>query len=272
MANLKSNALSILVTRPDPQGFELCHLLESKGFKAPYLPTISFLPVYQSNTETILAALGKQDWLIFTSPRAVWTSVALIRQHWPELPATVHFAAVGKGTAEALKEAGYLSIYPVEGEGADYLLSLPNFASVAGLSITIIKGAKGRETLQEVLANRQARVSTWVTYQRTIPAMLDVQPFLVLLQANQIDAIVCTSYDGVRHLEILIGADNTPILHTLPLIVVSERIKMLAQHLGYRTIWVATSANHQAILDVLEQKREVLCKIQQTKHVQQNNQ
>lgn len=263
--------LSVLVTRPDPQGFDLCAVLEKHQFKTHYLPTITFAPVEQNNMQAILASLNEQDWLIFTSPRAVWTSVPYIRQAWPDLPATVHFAAVGKGTAEALKEAGYLAIYPEQGEGADCLLALPEFKRVAGLAVTIVKGVNGREILQDVLTNREARVTMWATYRRMLP-VLDMQPTLDLLSAGFLDVIVCTSCDGMRHLETLIGEKQVASLHALPLIVVSERIKTLAKDLGYQTIWVADQASHHAILDVLEQKKEVLCKIQQTKYAHRTNQ
>lgn len=271
MNNQLSRALTILVTRPDPQGFELCCYLENHGYNSLFLPTIGFASVKSENTQAVLQALGHQDWLIFTSPRSVLTSVPFIRQAWPELPPQVRFAAVGKGTANALREAGYLAIYPEKGEGVDYLLDLPDFKNVAAQSVTIIKGVNGREILYEVLTNRQAHVTMWTTYERILPD-IDVQACINALKRHQLDAIVCTSWDSVRNLETLIGVEHAPLLRALPLIVVSERIRRLAQDLGYQTTWVAAKANHDAILDVLEQKKEVLCKIQQTKHVQPNQQ
>ncbi|MFZ2315505.1 MAG: uroporphyrinogen-III synthase [Gammaproteobacteria bacterium] len=264
------DALTILVTRPDPQGFELCAELTDYGFQALHLPTIDFAPIPVSENHEVLNTLANQDWLIFISPHAVYASVPYIRQRWPELPANVKFAAVGAGTAKALKNAGYLAIYPIEGVGADYLLALPEFQNVANKQITLIKGDGGREVLQDVLKERGAHVSMFIAYNRTLPR-LETSLYLTLLQTNKIDAIVCTSYDGVRNLKTLIGEKHWTMISVLPLIVVSERIKTLAHDLGYQTIWVAVNANHQAILDVLEQKKEALCKIKQTKISNQPN-
>lgn len=264
------NNLTILVTRPDPQGFELCTELMANGFQALHLPTIDFVSIPIHENHDILDKLGNQHWLVFISPHAVYASVPYIRQRWPELPANVKFAAVGRGTAKALKNAGYLSIYPLNGEGADYLLALPEFQNVANNKITLIKGEGGREILQDVLTERGAYVSMLIAYKRTLPTN-DVSLYLTLLQANKIDAVVCTSYEGVRNLKTLIGKKHWPMLSKLPLIVVSERIKVLAHDLGYQTIWVAVNANHQAILDVLEQKKEALCKIKQMKISNQSN-
>ena len=265
-----NHSLTILVTRPDPQGFELCTELMTNGFQALHLPTIDFVSIPVDENHDILNKLGHQDWLIFISPHAVYASVPCIRQRWPELPANVKFAAVGAGTAKALKNAGYLSTYPLDGGGADYLLALPDFQNVVNHKITLIKGEGGREELQAVLTERGAYVSMLVAYQRVLPTN-DVSSYLTLLEANKIDAVICTSYEGVRNLKTLIGKKHWPMLSILPLIVVSERIKVLAHDLGYQTIWVAVNANHQAILDVLEQKKEALCKIKQTKTSNQSS-
>jgi hypothetical protein len=55
-------------------------------------------------------------------------------------------------------------------------------------------------------------------------------------------------------LKTLIGHAGWTYLKELPLMVMSERIKMLACDLGFQTIWVARNAGQTAILELLHEK------------------
>ena len=255
-----SNAISVLITRPDPAGSELCALIEAEGDHAIKFPTIDFAePADRDAFQHAIAELGKQDWLIFVSPRAVYESVPTIRRQWPLLPETVKFAAVGAGTAKALYEAGYRAIYPEREWSSEGLLALPEFQSIDNQHIAIVRGEDGREHLANSLIARGAQVMHVIAYQRVLPKA-DITSVLALVKAHKIDAIVCTSFDGVRNLKTLFAAD-WPLFSAIPLIVVSERIKMLARDLNFQTIWVARNASHAAILELLAQKRNEICQI-----------
>lgn len=256
--------LQVLVTRPDPAGAHLCEAIQTAGGVAIHLPTIDFAPPVDS-IELSLATLDQQNWLVFVSPRAVYSSVPAIRRMWPELPDNVKFAAVGAGTAKALHDAGYLTAVHPEGEwNTESVLALPAFQSVKGQKIAIIRGAGGREKLDHVFNERGADVTTVIAYQRILP-VIDVQEYIALAQQQQINVMVCTSFDGVRHLKLLMGDAAWPAIKNIPLIVVSDRIKGLARDLDFQPIWVAKNASHEAIVEVLAQKKEEICRIQQTK-------
>ena len=108
---MQHNPISILVTRPDPQGSILCQLIESGGDRAIHFPTIDIAPPSDEvKMHEQLSQIGDQHWLIFISPQAVIASIPHLRRAWPVLPETVRFAAIGAGTAQALKEAGYQKI------------------------------------------------------------------------------------------------------------------------------------------------------------------
>lgn len=249
--------LRVLVTRPEPQGSELCRLIQRFGGEAVNFPAIEFAPPADTDLlQQAVASLGDQDWIIFISPRSVYSSVPLIRQHWPEFPPQVKFAAVGEGTAKALKEAGYNTDARPETEwNSEGLLNLPVFqhAAIAGKNIAIVRGEGGRELLDRVFAERGARVTPVIAYQRVLP-QVDVSEYLRLLQQKRLDVIVCTSFDGVQNLKTLIGHAGWTYLKELPLMVMSERIKMLACDLGFQTIWVARNAGQTAILELLHEK------------------
>ena len=258
--------LTILVTRPDPSGTELCELIDAHGGHAIHFPTIAFSPPSDSEAfKKSVAALGQMDWLVFISPQAVYSSIVAIRHAWPDFPPAIRFAAVGEGTANALKAAGYLvSAFPGTEWNSEGLLKLPEFQSLAGKKIAIVRGQGGREFLANALIDRGAKVEHVVAYQRTQPES-DVKPFLDLLKQKRIDVIICTSFEGVQNLKRMIGEKSFPYLRDVPVIVVSERIKMLARDLDFQTIWVAHNASHPALLAALAQKRDEICQIKQKK-------
>lgn len=260
------NKLHILVTRPHPAGTELCHLIESQGDQAIHLPTIAFEPPTDlSKFQQSIDALGEQDWLIFISPQAVYASIAAICKAWPQLPPSVTVAAVGEGTAKALKKAGYIvATHPPAEWSSEGLLALPEFQSIQGKKVAIIRGEGGRELLEKTLLTRGAEVMHVIAYQRVIPK-IKMSSYLNLLKQKTIDVMICTSYEGVQNLKKLFGDTGSLYLPSIPLIVVSQRIKILAQDLGFQTIWVASNASHQAILEVLAQKRNELCQTKKMK-------
>jgi uroporphyrinogen-III synthase len=256
------SGLHVLVTRPDPAGGELCRLIEAKGGSTYFFPTIAFAPPDLVAYQRALATVGEQDWLIFVSPQAVYHSVPVIRQHWPVLPSTVKLAAIGAGTQQALHQAGYESVIcPETTWNSEGLLALPAFAEVSGQKITIVRGLAGRELIDNTFEQLGAQVTPLIVYQRVLPKVETNVP-AELIQTHKISVIVSSSGEAVRNLALLLATKTANQLFSVPLIVMSHRIKSLAEDLGFQTIWVASNASHLAILDLLAQKRNELCQIQ----------
>lgn len=248
----------VLVTRPGPAGRELCQRIDEMGYHAIHFPTIDFAPPQDMTAfDQAVNALGEMEWLLFVSPYAVIASVPAIRRAWPQFAPHVKFAAIGAGTAAALAEAGYEAIHPAEEWNSEGLLDMPDFQRPAGKKIAIIRGEGGREILDKILQERGAQVLPVIAYQRVLPSV-DVQPVLRLMEAHEIDVIVCASFDAVRNLTILLKDADGEYLRRIPLIVMSERIKILAQDLGYQTIWITRNASQDAVLEILAQKRDDL--------------
>lgn len=255
------HSFCLLVTRPDPAGTEFCQLIEAKGGSAIHLPTIAFAPPIKGNEwHETLKRLDEQDWLIFISPQAVYASHHFLASLFPQ----VRLAAVGKSTAKALQERGFSAIYPLQEWSSEGLLNLPEFQQIKNKKVTLIRGEGGRDTLEKTLTARGAILSHLIVYQRILPSV-DIFPYLSLLEQKSIDAVICASFESVQNLKKLFEQNGWQYLHTIPLIVVSERIKRLAHHLDFQTIWVAENASHEAILKLLVQKRNELCQTKQMK-------
>lgn len=246
--------LTVLVTRPEPQNQVLCRRIDAEVGRAISFPTISFAPPpSRYEFESALTQLHEQEALIFVSPQAVYASLPAIRRVWPAFPGNAMLAAVGAGTASALREQGVSAVHFPRDANSEGLLAMPAFSAITGQRIAVIRGLGGREAIDRALAERGARVLTVIAYQRVLPSV-DPAPVITLLQQHAIDIVVCTSYEGVRNLVTMLGDAVLNELCSLPLIVMSERIKLLASDLGFQTIWVPREASDEAILQLIAQK------------------
>lgn len=230
--------LSVLVTRPPPQGEILCSYISALKGHSIYLPTIEIIPC------NISLVLADYDWGIFVSPQAVYQSVKKLIS----LPAQI--AAIGEGTANALREVHLpVHAYPQKEWNSEGLLALSEFQNLAGQKIAIIKGEGGREILFEKLIERQAEVDCLSVYQRVLPK-IESAKYTDLLRRNCINVVICTSNEGLQNLKILLQ-EAWAYLQNLPVIVISKRMQIKANELGFKKIIVAKNASHKAILKTL---------------------
>ena len=257
--NKTLQGLKVLVTRPGEPGDHLCQLIAQNGGHAEHFPTISFAPPPDKAAfEQGITELGEQDWIVFVSPYAVRVSVPSIRKAWPIFPPRTQFAAVGAITATALREAGYNAIYPHTDWSSEALIAMPELEHLSDKNVAIIRGDGGRDVLENELATRGARVLSVVAYKRTLPLRSTIENHaLDSLDNEDIDAIVCASFESIQNLKIILGETGWPRIKNVPLVVVSARIKTLAQALGFQTIWVANNASHQAIIDILSVRGKI---------------
>lgn len=254
------SGLQILVTRPGSAGAELCAIIEKANGKALHFPVIAFAPPLDETAfNQAILSLGHQDIIIFNSPQSVKAAVPAMRAAWPHFPPNVQFASVGAGTAKALKAAGYLaSFYPENEWHSEGLLAMPELNTVKDKSIAVVRGQGGRELLEKVLIERGAKVTSCIAYRRVLP-MINAEPCLDLIRQQQLNLIVAGSFESVANLQLLLGSDCWPQLKTIPLIVMSERVKKLAAESGFQTILVTANASQQAILDLISQQKDVVC-------------
>lgn len=242
--------IRILVTRPKPQGEELCAKIEELGGKPIYFPTIEIKPIHNPDLfHQYIESLAEYEWIIFISPQSVLHSVPWVRQQ----PNKTKLAAIGAGTAHALQTAGFTNItHPTDEWTSEGLLKLPCFQAVSGKKIMLVRGAGGREFLAETLALRGALVTHWIVYERVLPVSQST------IDERQIDVIVCTSGESLRNLIRILATDShrlhydSPVLFTIPLIVISPRLVELAHELGFKKVLLSANASHNAIIETIK--------------------
>lgn len=254
MANNLSNQ-TILVTRPDPAGQTLCQLIEAAGGHAIHMPTIAIIPIRDEVAVTHgISRLGSQDWIIFISPQAVEVAMPLIKRAFPQGLSQVKCAAQGEGTAKMLEAAGLkVDIYPKQASDSEALLTLPVFLAPAGLHISIIRGEGGRELIGNTLRGRGAIVREILAYRRRLPQG-NIANFLEQMKKKPLNVIVSSSFEVVQNLKKMVGETGWPYIKSVPLIVMSERVKALAEALNFETVWVVRQANFEALIDVIAQR------------------
>ncbi|MGZ5077444.1 MAG: uroporphyrinogen-III synthase [Methylobacter sp.] len=244
------NGAHVLVTRPEHQAENLSRLIEQRGGIAVRFPTLDIAP--RDTDEEIrntLTNLDSFEWVIFISANAV--NFAL-KANSGKIPGTkfVRFAAVGQSTAQAMKMAGLpVDLVPDNGYNSEALLAMPQLQQVERQEILIVRGEGGREQLATTLRSRGAEVNYLEVYKRIIPH-IDSSPIVELLAQRSLDVITVTSAEALQNLNVMLG-ENNKLLSSVPLVVVSDRIRCIAADMGFNRITVTDSPIDTAILETV---------------------
>ena len=246
--------MSILVTRPSPQGDDLVSRLRALGREAWSFPLIEFSPGRElPELSRRLAALGEGDLLFALSQHAVAFASARLTQDALSWPTAPDYFSVGRTTALKLHQVSGAEVrYPLDREISEVLLQLPELQNIAGKKALILRGNGGRELLGETLTLRGAEVTFCECYQRC-DRHYDGAEEAMRWQSRGVTTLVVTSGEMLQRLwtltpewyrdSWLLGCD---------LLVVSERLVQLARELGWRNIRVADGADNDALLRALQ--------------------
>lgn len=254
------HGLKVLVTRPKPQGEELCEKIREQGGQAVFFPIVDILPSENSEKfKQAIARLAEYDIVVFVSLHAVLQSQAFIHALWPVFPSHIQVMAIGKKTADALSSL-HLPIhhYPSDNWNSEALLASSGLLDVRGKKIAIMRGETGREVLADVLSQRGAHVDNMIAYRR-VRSKVDVQPYKNLMDAHEIDIIICTSNEILQNLTSLLGVQSVPLM------VISERMLCFAKKLGFKYLYLAKNASHDAIMSELAEQKDQLCQMKKTR-------
>ncbi|POP42667.1 uroporphyrinogen-III synthase [Superficieibacter electus] len=246
--------MSILVTRPAPQGEELVRRLCARGLVAWNFPLIEFMPGRElPMLSARLAALNTDDLVFALSRHAVEFAHAQLQRQGASWPCAPRYFAIGRSTALALHTvSGYDIRYPQDREISEVLLQLPELQNVAGRRALVLRGNGGRELLGETLTARGADVIFCECYQRSAKHY-DGAEEAMRWHARGVTTLVVTSGEMLQQLWSLIPQwYREHWLLRCRLLVVSERLAYLARDLGWQDIQVADNADNDALLRALQ--------------------
>jgi uroporphyrinogen-III synthase len=243
------NGAHILVTRPQHQASHLCRLIEHQHGVAVAFPTLEIIAANDRHQiAATLENLHRFQWVVFISANAV--NFALLANDGKiDGFRDVRIAAIGQATAKALTAAGLTAnLLPAQGSDSRALLAMPEMHHIAGQRILIVRGVGGLDTLRREFESRGADVDYLDVYKRAIPSV-DPAPVVGLLKRNRLDLIIATSGEAVKNLLIMLGEKNQNLALAIPLVVVSERLRQIAEDSGFERILVTDSPSDTAILE-----------------------
>jgi len=246
--------LRVLVIRPVDQAEPLCQLIIGAGGEALRLPTLAIRepgPEQATRRDAVIDTLDDYDLAVFISVNAVTRGMERIRARraWPE---RVKIATVGASSARALERYGHsVDLVPAHEFNSEALLALEALQDMRGRRVVIFRGNGGRDVLRDTLTARGAAVEYVEVYQRVCPD-IDPESILHLWQPGGVDIVTVTSNESLQNLHEMAGPRGQPLLHELPLVVVSRRQSALAAALGFSNKpLVAANAGDEAIMTVL---------------------
>jgi uroporphyrinogen-III synthase len=245
------NGAHILVTRPEHQAENLSALITEQGGVAVRLPTLAIVGSDEvDGIKNTFDSLDKFQWLIFISANAVNFAVQANGGKIERLHST-RIAAVGLATAQALWQANLTAdLIPEQGYNSEALLATPVMQQVKGQAFLIVRGSGGREELADVLRRRGAQVDYLTVYKRMLP-VIDSSIANGLLAKSKLDVITATSGEAVQNLLLLLDRQYLHKVLTLPLVVISDRIRQIAAEIGFKHIIVTKNPSDAAILEAV---------------------
>jgi len=237
----------IVVTRPERQAGPLADAVRAAGGEPVLFPVIEILDAPDlAPIHALIDRLETYDFAIFISPNAVHKAINLILARRP-LPARPRFVAIGRASRRELERCGATGVLaPERGADSEALLALPELADVAGRRVVIFRGDGGRELLGDTLTARGAMVEYAECYRRSRTGA-DTAPLMKMWARNEIDGIVVTSSEAVRHLYDLVGKLGQSWLRTTPVFVPHPRIAETARSLGLERV-VQTGAGDEGLI------------------------
>lgn len=238
--------LRIVLTRPAGQNEALAARIQAAGGEVLVMPLLAIAPpACPVAADALLVQLSQADTIIFISPNAVRMACSVVpAAHWPK---DKRWAAIGKGTAQALHEADVVDVLtPEHGADSEALLALDDFSQLAGQHVLLVRGEGGRELLAHTLAERGACVEHAVVYRRL--ACPPDRGALRQYAAGQRLLLVITSSEALR---VLMDAGDAAWLRTQDFVWAHPRIAQQAALLGLNHGMIAPSPEDDAVFAAL---------------------
>lgn len=245
------SGVTVLVTRPQGQGEQLCARIRALNGNALHIPAVEVhhLPM-DFELRRIVQELAAYDGVLFVSANAVEHAMPWLTAERAALPPNSLIGAVGKQTAQALDKQGIrVTVFPAKRHDSEGLLAVSALQNVRGKNILIVRGRGGRTLLGDELRNRGARVDYAEVYERRCPAgtLREKIP-----RGTHVDIVVATSNEMIDNLLTLAGTQDREWLCTLPLIVFSERNREHARAQGFiQSAYLASTMSDEGIVEAL---------------------
>ncbi|GAD90725.1 uroporphyrinogen-III synthase [Vibrio halioticoli NBRC 102217] len=241
--------MKALIVRPQPAAQELYRALKNLGVASECCPVVSFQSSHLAASS--LEFLVKCDIIIAVSQPAVrFTHQALI-QHNNPWSQRARYLAVGSKTASCLQQLTQQPTLSPTSEDSEGLLELLATYDLKGKKVAILRGDSGRELLfarLQQLGAETAYIESYARHWTNFDAEVQVKHW----QSTGIDHLIVTSFEQLKFFTQQIPTHSKNWLHSLELIVPSERVAQLALQLGFTQVRNINGASNQAIINSIQ--------------------
>jgi uroporphyrinogen-III synthase len=196
----------VVVTRAESADGPLSRELRSLGLSVLVWPAISITTPDGTTLRTALAQLGAYSWIIFASRHAV----AAVLEHLPGAPAGLKVAAIGKATAQVLRQRGWaVDLIPDEANAASLVATFAarGLADTPGVRIFYPASSRALPMIAAGLRQLGAEVIQVEAY-RTEGATLDLADCRAWIARDGIAAVTFASPSAVAELAQALGEED----------------------------------------------------------------
>lgn len=246
---------TILITRPKDQATEFAQILQDRGARVLFVPTIQIVPPASwDQCDSALHALDSYDGFIFTSSNAVKyffqrlddVGKSTTRPRLTKLT----FYAVGTGTKDALVREGMLptlfSDVANARELADALLQKP----LAGRRFLFPKGNLASEELPDILRAAGAELDEVTVYENIAPRNEDAKFIRESFERESIDVVTFFSASSVKHLVSIVPRE---LLSPRTVAVIGNSTAAAVEDCGLRSAIIAPKPTAADLADAIVQ-------------------
>jgi uroporphyrinogen-III synthase len=197
--------ITAIVTRPQPQADAWVARLRAQQLDAVALPLIEIAaPPDAAAVGQAWRDLGARALAVFVSPSAAERFFAA-RPGNAAWPAPLAAAAVGPGTAKALRDAGVADVVEPAADAAQFdseaLWAQLQARDWHDRDVLIVRGDGGRDWLAERLRDAGARVHAVAAYSRRAAPLHDAPALAAALAVPEAHCWLFSSSEGIDHLD-----------------------------------------------------------------------
>ena len=241
----------VLLTRPLTQSKNLQSLLNEASLEYVLFPALEI------NKIDTVSPSESYDVIIFISVNAVIYAEEYFSQLFVE---PLKIFAVGPTTAKKLTDKGVkVDVYPLENASSQELLAMPECGKLSDKKVLIVRGKGGSETLKNSLKVMN-QVDYFEVYRRAAceVSRLHVESIEQFMQTPD-GIVIANSVESLFNVVKLvkeIRSYHEGQLKSRTLVVLSERIKVQAQSIGFNNVHVAsTPSDKGTIIEILNQRK-----------------
>ncbi|MBF9001962.1 uroporphyrinogen-III synthase [Vibrio nitrifigilis] len=240
---------TVLVTRPEPAGKELCKQLQQQGIQALYHPLIDIEA--GPDLSSLPQALERSHIVIAVSQFAVEYSHQYLIQNKLSWPSHCQYLAVGQKTASSLSKASGHKVHYPEISDSEHLLQLSQLQHAEKCQVLILRGNGGREVIYDTLTQHGAIVSYKEVYRRK-ERPFDSRKAVAAWRDAKVNTLVITSGQQLQFFVSQFNRDDQNWLWQQRLLVPSERIATQARSMGFIDVISTGSAHNSDLVAALQ--------------------